>query len=76
MDRNGYVSCTPRRNDPAVKEEPILDFKSGYIERVLDTLPKQGSKQPWRLYQDYFKDLRMMRYGRLEDGVMEFRRTK
>ena len=72
MDKHGYASCTPGRNDPTVKEEPVLDFKSGYIQRVIDDLPKQGSKQPWRLYQDYFKDLRMMRYGKLEDGTMEF----
>ena len=72
MDRHGYTSCTPRVNDPDVREEPIIDFTSGYVQRALHTLPKQGSKTPWRLHQNYVKDLSMMRYGRVEDGAMEF----
>jgi monooxygenase len=73
MDRHGYAQCTPRVNDPEVKEEPILDFTSGYVRRALHTLPRQGSKTPWRLHQNYVRDLSMLRYGRVEDGVMEFK---
>lgn len=73
MDRHGYALCAPRLNDPEVREEPVIDFNSGYVQRALDTLPKQGSKTPWRLHQNYVKDLTMMRFGNLEDGVMEFR---
>lgn len=72
MDENGYEICTPRFNDPTVEPIPVVDFNSGYILRALETLPKQGSKTPWRLYQNYVKDLRMLRYGNLEDGTMEF----
>lgn len=72
MDRNGYAACTPRVNDPEVKAEPVLDFTSGYVQRALDTLPQQGSKTPWRLHQNYVKDLSMLRYGRVDDGTMEF----
>ena len=72
MERHGYASCTPRVNDPEVREEPILDFTSGYVQRAIHTLPKQGSKTPWRLHQNYVRDLSMMRYGRVEDGAMEF----
>jgi monooxygenase len=73
MDRHAYAICTPRVNDPDVGEEPVIDFNSGYVVRALHTLPRQGSKTPWRLHQNYMKDLSMMRYGRLEDGTMEFR---
>lgn len=72
MERHGYARCTPRVNDPEVKEEPIIDFTSGYVQRALHTLPRQGSKTPWKLHQNYVKDLSMLRYGRVEDGVMEF----
>ena len=72
MDHNGYSMCTPRVNDADVEEEPVIDFNSGYVLRALDTLPRQGSKTPWRLHQNYVKDLSMMRYGRVEDGTMEF----
>jgi cation diffusion facilitator CzcD-associated flavoprotein CzcO len=73
MERHGYAQCTPRVNDPEVKEEPILDFTSGYVRRALHTLPRQGSKTPWRLHQNYVRDLSMLRYGRVDDGVMEFK---
>ena len=73
MDQHGYAFCTPRANDPDIEEEPVIDFNSGYVLRALDTLPRQGSKTPWRLHQNYMKDLRMMRYGRVDDGTMEFK---
>jgi len=73
MDEHRYAQCTPRENDPTVKPEPVLDFNSGYILRVLDQLPSQGSKHPWRLHQNYVKDLRMLRHSRLDDGTMEFK---
>ncbi len=73
MDQHGYTVCTPRLNDTDVGEEPVIDFNSGYVVRALPTLPRQGSKPPWRLHQNYMKDLSMMRYGRVEDGTMEFK---
>lgn len=75
MDENGYAQCTPRRRDASVTEEPILDFSSGYVRRALRTLPRQGSKPPWRLHQNYIRDVAMFRFGNVEDGVMEFRRA-
>jgi monooxygenase len=73
MDRHGYSTCTPCINDPDIEEEPVLDFNSGYVLRALPNLPRQGSKTPWRLHQNYVRDLSMMRYGRIEDGTMEFK---
>ena len=73
MDRHGFAQCTARLNDPSVKPERVLDFTSGYVQRALHTLPSQGSKVPWRLHQNYFKDLSMLRYGSVEDGTMEFK---
>jgi monooxygenase len=64
----------PRR-DPEVSEQPFLDFTSGYVVRARDTLPKQGSHRPWKLYQNYFLDALMLRFGRVDDGVLEFGRA-
>jgi monooxygenase len=72
MDKNGLASCTPRLKDTDVKPEPIVDFSSGYFQRALALLPKQGSKAPWRLHQNYARDLMMLRYGALTDDAMEF----
>jgi cation diffusion facilitator CzcD-associated flavoprotein CzcO len=73
MDQHGYAQCTPRVNDPVVTPVPAIDFTSGYVLRALHTLPQQGSKTPWRLHQNYVKDLSMLRYGRVDDGAMEFK---
>ena len=72
MDQHGYSVCTPRLNDTDIEFEPVLDFNSGYVLRALPELPRQGSKTPWRLHQNYVRDLSLMRYGRIEDGTMEF----
>jgi monooxygenase len=60
-------------NDRKVTPEPAIDFTSGYVLRALHTLPRQGSKTPWRLHQNYVKDLSMLRFGRVDDGTMEFK---
>jgi hypothetical protein len=73
MDENNYKIATLRINDSFIKPEPPVDFNSGYIQRALETLPKQGSKTPWRVHQNYIKDIRMFRYGNIDDGTMEFK---
>jgi monooxygenase len=72
MDRIGMRQATPRLSDPTVEERPWLDFTSGYVQRAIAHLPKQGSKAPWRLNQNYGRDMITLRFGRMEDGVMEF----
>jgi cation diffusion facilitator CzcD-associated flavoprotein CzcO len=74
MDANGYDVCVPRLSDPSITPEPIMDFNSGYVLRAVADLPKQGSKEPWKLRQNYAIDLRSLRYGSLDDGAMTFSR--
>jgi cyclohexanone monooxygenase len=72
MDRHNYRIALPKR-DPSVAEQPFLGFTSGYVQRALSLLPKQGDRKPWRVHQNYFADLLTIRGGRLADGVMQFR---
>jgi cation diffusion facilitator CzcD-associated flavoprotein CzcO len=72
MDKRGYAWCVPRQRDPSIKAEPFVDFSSGYFQRALDRLPSQGSKRPWRLYQNYLRDLLTLRYGAVNDRALEF----
>jgi cation diffusion facilitator CzcD-associated flavoprotein CzcO len=74
MAKHGYVRCTPRMHDPSITQEPLIDFTSGYIQRSIDQFPRQGSKKPWRLYQNYVLDLLSLRFGSVEDGALEFSR--
>ena len=74
MACHGYVRCTPRIHDPSITAEPMLDFTSGYVQRAIHKLPRQGSKKPWKLYQNYVLDLLTLRFGAVNDGTMEFAR--
>ncbi len=74
MDARGYDRCTPNEPGPEEPRTPIIDFQSGYVLRVVDQLPKQGARAPWRLHQNYFKDIRMFRHPSLEDGALRFER--
>ena len=72
MDRRGYKQCVPHNRDPTIRELPSLDFSSGYVQRAIAKMPKQGSKRPWRLYQNYALDIVTLRYGKIDDGVMQY----
>jgi cation diffusion facilitator CzcD-associated flavoprotein CzcO len=73
MDEHGYAQCTPRRIDASVQEQPFIDFSSGYVQRAVDKFPRQGSKAPWRTYQNYALDFMALTLGSVRDPVMEFR---
>jgi cation diffusion facilitator CzcD-associated flavoprotein CzcO len=75
MQRHGYAQCTPRR-DAQVRPMPVINFTSGYVQRALAELPQQGSRHPWKLYQNYLLDIFSFRFGRLRDQALEFRSVK
>ena len=74
MDEHGYASATPQAPDPSLPTEPFLDFTSGYVLRSIADLPRQGASAPWRLHQNYFRDVRLLRHGPVDDA-MEFERA-
>jgi monooxygenase len=74
MGRRGYQVCTPVAPDTP-QREPIIDLQSGYVLRSVAVLPKQGPAAPWRLHQNYPRDVLLMRHGSLEDKGMRFSRA-
>jgi cyclohexanone monooxygenase len=73
FDRHHYDYVVARR-DPSVGEMPFIDFNSGYVLRALPMLPKQGDRFPWRIHQNYLRDLGVTRFSHLEDDALEFHR--
>jgi len=71
MRKKGYRKAVPIR-DAQVEEQDYLSFTSGYVQRARDVLPKQGKIAPWQVNQNYLKDIFLIKYGRLNDGVMRF----
>lgn len=73
MKAGGFTVCTPRLPED-MKRHPALTFTSGYVQRALPFLPKQGSRQPWIVPQNYVKDRLAMRFGRIDEDL-EFKRN-
>ena len=72
MDARGFQVCVPMRNKENVQEVPLMDFSSGYVQRAINSFPRQGSIAPWRVYQNYVLDRLALRHAKLDDGVMQF----
>ena len=72
MKKHNIKQATPTNTDASITEEPWVDFSSSYFARSLHLFPKQGSKAPWKLYQNYPKDIMLLRYGKVDDGVLVF----
>ena len=72
MQKTGLRQCTPRLTDANMEEQPWLDFSSGYVQRSIGAFPKQGTKAPWKLHQNYALDLMNLRYSTVDDGAMVF----
>lgn len=76
MDRHAYTQCTPRlQQDHAIAEEPMLmELTSGYVQRAREMLPRQGSDDPWKMHQNYLRDLWSLRLSPVNDGTLKFAR--
>jgi cation diffusion facilitator CzcD-associated flavoprotein CzcO len=72
MEKHGYDTCTPRNTDPTLERLPLVDFSSGYFQRSMDKLPRQGSRRPWQAYQNYVRDIIALQLAPIDDGVLEF----
>jgi len=75
MDKSGYRICVPRPAGAGAERLPMLDFSSGYVRRAEGSLPSQGARPPWRVHQNYLKDLMTMRFRPIADEGMEFRKA-
>ena len=72
MDANGFDRVEAQHPGDAVDELPFMDFTPGYFRRAMDSLPKSGSEAPWKLKQNYFFDMRTIRYGKVDEESLLF----
>ena len=75
MRKKGFVQCTPRlrEQDRNMKERPWIDgFSSGYMQRMMHRMPRQGDHEPWINPQNYRRDKKMFKHSPIDDGVMQF----
>lgn len=72
MDKKGYKTFEAIKGNEQ-SEEDFLNISSGYVQRAKDILPTQGSKRPWRVYQNYIADMILTRYGSIKDKYLHFK---
>jgi len=75
MCKLGVAQCTPRlrEQDHNMKERPWIDgFSSGYMQRMMHRMPRQGDHEPWINPQNYRRDKKMFKHSPIDDGVMQF----
>ena len=72
MKETGTDKVMPVLPAGGIETENWVDFSSGYIQRSLDKFPKQGKEAPWRLHQNYVRDLITLRHSKLTDDALQF----
>ena len=74
MEVEGHDYAVPRRPSPDMGSRTTFELSSGYLERARHMIPKQTAKGPWRQYQNYLLDTRLMRFGNVTDAMIFGRR--
>ncbi|HTT61875.1 MAG TPA: NAD(P)/FAD-dependent oxidoreductase [Bryobacteraceae bacterium] len=72
MDRKRARQVTPKSADEAAAAPFVEHFTSGYMKRALANWPKQGAKAPWRVYQNYIRDVITLKWIPVENDALEF----
>ncbi|WP_276679090.1 flavin-containing monooxygenase [Thalassolituus oleivorans] len=72
MDKTGKKQVVPVNTDSTIGRLSFIDMSSGYIARVKDQLPQQGTKGPWKLNQNFFKDFASLKFSRLNAKELQY----
>jgi len=72
MDRKRVRQVTPRAGEETAAAMFVEKFTPGYFMRGLAKWPKQGSKAPWRVNQNYFRDAVALKWSSIDDSALEF----
>jgi cation diffusion facilitator CzcD-associated flavoprotein CzcO len=73
MDSRGIASATPRAVEGEADQGSVMSsLTSGYVQRGIDELPRQGRSSPWRVTNAYEEDRTLLLEDPIDDGVLEF----
>jgi cation diffusion facilitator CzcD-associated flavoprotein CzcO len=72
VDKKDYNMLQAQVIDEDLQPTPLLNLDSGYIKRSASQLPSQGNKAPWRVYQNYILDYKMLRIDKVNDKHLQF----
>jgi monooxygenase len=72
LDKHNYKALQAKVVETNLKPVPLLNLNSGYISRAANTLPSQGNRAPWRIYQNYVLDYKILRMDAIKDKRLRF----
>ncbi|MFD0364929.1 flavin-containing monooxygenase [Nocardia sp. GCM10030253] len=74
MKANGFDQVVAVAQDGDRAEDSLMGgaLTSGYIQRGDAVMPRQGTRGPWKVINNYFRDRTLLRKGPIEDGVLTF----
>ncbi|MEU0505388.1 NAD(P)/FAD-dependent oxidoreductase [Nocardia sp. NPDC005998] len=74
MKSHGFTKVVAVAEDADRSEQSVMGgaLTSGYIQRGDGVMPRQGSRGPWQVVNNYFRDRALLRKAPLEDGVLTF----
>jgi hypothetical protein len=75
MRRHGFDSVTAIRDPPSARCRSSTSIRDTCYG-ALRLLPKQGDRFPWRIHQNYLRDLFITLFSRLRDPALRFGRRE
>lgn len=65
----GARSVVPDAGRAESSGRPFIEMRSNYFQRAVDRFPRQGTRDPWRIRQNYLTDRFALDYGRRDAGL-------
>ncbi|MGY0021394.1 flavin-containing monooxygenase [Streptomyces sp. cg35] len=74
MRRHGHDIATPMASSSDRSEFSVMGeaLTSGYIARANEVMPRQGTRDPWRLWNNYYRDRALLQDAPIGDSALRF----
>lgn len=74
MDKKSLKVVTPRPKGVTRTDETVMgSLGSGYVRRGANSIPRQGDRAPWKVLNDYLRDVVALKLGSVTHSDLEFR---
>ncbi|WP_203335727.1 flavin-containing monooxygenase [Nocardioides limicola] len=74
MDRKGHTRVVAQAGPQDRSTESAMGsaLQSGYIKRADGVMPRQGTRKPWKVLDNYYRDAIALRHGAVADATLQF----
>jgi len=77
LDEHGYQQVVARAEPGDRGTDSVLgSLQSGYVMRGNPHMPRQGTRAPWIVLNNYIRDAQTLKRARFDDGLLHFSRPR